>query len=151
MAMQKTLIILKPNAVKRNLVGKIIERFELKGLEILEMAATHATREQLVEHYKEHEGKSFFESTVNFMMSGKIVALLLRGKNAIEVGRTLIGGKGAESLPGTIRGDFCMCVGRNIIHGSSSESDAAKEAKIWFPNFVEREVKIDDNLYEGEE
>jgi len=131
--LQKTLIILKPDAVKRGLVGKILARFEEKGIKIVAMKMVQLNREILEKHYAEHKGKPFYESLVSFMQSGPVVLAVLEGFNAIEVVRKMVGAtNGREAEPGTIRGDYSMSQQNNLIHASADTSVAEREIKLFF-------------------
>jgi len=131
--LQKTLIILKPDAVKRGLVGKILTRFEEKGIKIVAMKMVQLNREILENHYAEHKGKPFYESLVSFMQSGPVVLAVLEGFNAIEVVRKMVGAtNGREAEPGTIRGDYSMSQQNNLIHASADTSVAEREIKLFF-------------------
>ncbi len=133
--MQKTLVIIKPDAVQRRLVGKIIKRFEDKGLEIIGLKMTVISEELVKEHYSAHVGKDHYEKLVKFMTSGPVVMMALRGKKAIEVTRKLMGSTfGHEANPGTIRGDFAISKRFNLLHGSDSEESAEKEISLFFEN-----------------
>jgi len=131
--LQKTLIILKPDAVKRGLVGKILARFEEKGIKIVAMKMVQLNREILEKHYAEHKGKPFYESLVSFMQSGPVVLAVLEGFNAIEVVRKMVGAtNGREAEPGTIRGDYSMSQQNNLIHASADTSVTEREIKLFF-------------------
>ncbi|WP_456472459.1 nucleoside-diphosphate kinase [Methanocaldococcus sp.] len=131
--MEKTLIILKPDAVKRRIIGKIIERIEDKGLNIIAMKMTKLKREEAEEFYKEHKGKEFYEGLINFMTSDRIVAMVVEGENCIEVVRKMIGKTNPlEADPGTIRGDFALKLPENVIHASDSKESAKREIKFFF-------------------
>ena len=133
--MQKTLVIIKPDAVQRRLIGKIINRFEEKGLEIVGLKMTVISAELAKEHYSDHVGRDYYEKLVKFMTSGPVVMMVLRGKKAIAVTRKLMGSTfGHEAEPGTIRGDFAISKRFNLIHGSDSEESAAKEISLFFEN-----------------
>ena len=133
--MQKTLVIIKPDGVQRRLIGKIINRFEEKGLEIVGLKMTVISAELAKEHYSDHVGRDYYEKLVKFMTSGPVVMMVLRGKKAIAVTRKLMGSTfGYEAEPGTIRGDFAISKRFNLIHGSDSEESAAKEISLFFEN-----------------
>ncbi len=133
--MQKTLVIIKPDAVQRRLIGKIINRFEEKGLEIIGLKTTVISEELAQEHYSVHAGRDYYDKLVKFMTSGPVVMVVLRGKKAIEVTRKLMGSTfGYEAEPGTIRGDFAMSKRFNLLHGSDSEESAGKEISLFFDN-----------------
>ncbi len=131
--MQRTLAIIKPDAVQRRLIGKIINRFEEKGLEIIGLKKTVISEDLAKKNYSVHEGKDFFEKLIKFMTSGPVVILVLRGKNAIGVTRRLMGStSGHEADPGTIRGDYAICGRFNLIHGSDSVESAEREISLFF-------------------
>ncbi len=131
--MQRTLAIIKPDAVQRRLIGKIISRFEEKGLEIVGLKMTVISEDLAKKNYSVHEGKDFFEKLIKFMTSGPVVILVLRGENAIEVIRKLMGStSGHEADPGTIRGDYAMSGRFNLIHGSDSVESAEREISLFF-------------------
>ncbi|MEZ6140508.1 MAG: nucleoside-diphosphate kinase [Zavarzinella sp.] len=131
--MQQTLILLKPDAVQRRLVGTILERFERKGLRLVALKLIHVSRELAEKHYSVHKGKPFYDSLLDFLTSGPTVAVVLEGREAVAVCRTLMGSTdGAKSPPGTIRGDFALSVQNNLIHGSDSLENAATEIALWF-------------------
>ena len=133
--MDRTLILVKPDAFARNLTGEIIGRFERKGLRIValrHMTLDEATAEQ---HYAEHEGKPFFGELVSFITSGPLVAMVLEGTEAVRAARQVIGATNPlEAVPGSIRGDFAVEVGQNMVHGSDSNESAEREAALFFPN-----------------
>ncbi|WP_457613686.1 nucleoside-diphosphate kinase [Methanocaldococcus sp.] len=130
---ERTFVALKPDAVKRKLVGKIIERFEDKGLEIVAMKMIKLNREMAEKYYEEHKGKEFYEKLINFMTSGRIVAMVIEGEEAISVVRKMIGRTNPiEAEPGTIRGDFATKTPENVIHASDSKESAEREIKLFF-------------------
>ncbi|MBP3958617.1 nucleoside-diphosphate kinase [Gemmata sp. G18] len=131
--MQRTLILLKPDAVQRRLVGDIITRFERKGLRLAGLKLVQVSRELAEKHYAVHKGKPFYESLLTFLTSGPTVALVWEGREAVAVCRNLMGvTDGAKSAPGTIRGDFALSVQNNLVHGSDSTENAAIEIALWF-------------------
>ena len=133
-AMERTLVLLKPDAVQRGLVGRILARFEAKGLKLVGLKLRRFEPELLAEHYRDHRGKSFYEGLLRFMSSGPAVAAALEGENAIAVTRSLMGKtNSAEALPGTIRGDFGLSVSFNLVHGSDQPESARRELSIFFP------------------
>ena len=133
MAMETTLVFLKPDAVQRGLMGRIIARFEDKGLRIVATKLIHVSQEQAQQHYAEHEGKPFYPTLIEFVTSGPVLAMAIRGDDAVSVCRTLMGTtNGKEAAPGTIRGDFGMSPGYNLIHGSDSPESAKRELAMWF-------------------
>ncbi|ALD64135.1 nucleoside-diphosphate kinase [Glutamicibacter soli] len=136
---ERTLILVKPDGVKRGLTGQIIARIEAKGYTIAELKQVTATREVLAQHYAEHEGKPFYEPLVEFMLSGPVVAIVAEGHNVITGFRSLAGTTDpTTAAPGTIRGDlgrdWGLKVQQNLVHGSDSEESAAREIGIWFGN-----------------
>jgi nucleoside-diphosphate kinase len=131
--MQRTLVLLKPDAVQRRLVGNLIERLERKGLRIVGMKFVQPSRSLAEKHYAVHRGKPFFEDLLRFLTSGPTVALCLEGREAVAVVRTLMGPTdGAKAPPGTIRGDFGLSVQNNLVHGSDSLENAELEIALWF-------------------
>jgi len=125
--------MLKPDAVKRKLIGRIIQRFEDKGLEIVEMKMLTLSKEMAEEFYKMHKGREFYERLIKFMTSGRIVAMVVEGENAISIVRKMIGKTNpVEAEPGTIRGDFALSTPNNIIHASDSKESAEREIKLFF-------------------
>jgi nucleoside-diphosphate kinase len=131
--MEKSLIIIKPDGVQRRLVGEIIGRIERKGLKITAMKLMEVTRELAEKHYAVHQGKPFYDSLVNFITSGPVVAMAVEGPNAIAVMRKLMGKTfGFEAEPGTIRGDFGVSTQFNLVHGSDAPETAEKELALWF-------------------
>lgn len=130
---QQTLILLKPDAVQRRLVGDLIARFERKGLRLAALKLVQAPRELAEKHYAVHKGKPFYESLLTFLTSGPTVAMVWEGREAVAVGRSLMGmTDGAKAPPGTIRGDFALSVQNNLVHGSDSPENAALEIGLWF-------------------
>lgn len=130
---QKTLIILKPDAVKRKLVGEIIRRFENKGLSLSQMKLTTIGRDLAETHYGEHKGKPFYEDLVGFITGGPVVVMALEGPEAIKVARKLMGAtKFTDAEPGTIRGDYAHDLTANLVHGSDSPESAQRELKLFF-------------------
>ena len=131
--MQRTLVLVKPDAVQRKLAGEIISRLEKKGLKIVALKMLQMDRELAEQHYAIHKGKPFFPGLVDFITSGPIVAAVVEGENAVEVVRRLMGETDPlKAAPGTIRGDFGLDIGQNLIHGSDSGENAAKEINLFF-------------------
>jgi nucleoside-diphosphate kinase len=131
--MERTLILVKPDAFARGLTGEIIRRFENKGLKIVAMRHMQVTEDLAKQHYAEHDGKPFFGELVEFITSGPIVALVLVGESAIKAARQVIGATNPlEAAPGSIRGDFAIAVGQNMVHGSDSPESGEREAKLFF-------------------
>ncbi len=134
MAIEQTLILVKPDAFARGLTGEIIARFERKGLRILQLQKMTLTEETAKTHYGEHEGKPFFGELVDFITSGPLVAMVLEGEDAIKAARQVIGATNPlEAMTGSIRGDFAIAVGQNMVHGSDSPESGQREAAIFFP------------------
>jgi nucleoside-diphosphate kinase len=133
--MERTLILVKPDAFARGLTGEIVARFENKGLKIVAMRHMQVDEDLAKRHYAEHEGKPFFGELVAFITSGPIVALVLEGTEAIRAARQVIGATNPlEAAPGSIRGDFAIEVGQNMVHGSDSPESGTREAELFFPN-----------------
>lgn len=131
--MERTLIIIKPDAVQRGLSGPIIHRFESRGLRIAAMKFMQITDELARKHYAIHDGKPFFEPLVAYITSGPVVVMILEGKNAIEVARRTMGATNpVEASPGTIRADFGIEIGRNLVHGSDGPETATIEMALFF-------------------
>ncbi len=131
--MERTLIIVKPDAVQRGLIGEIVGRFERRGLRIVGMKFMQIDRELASRHYGEHKGKGFYESLLAYITSAPVVVMVLEAPNAVELARKTIGAtKPVESPPGSIRGDFGVEVGRNLVHGSDSVESAEREIKLFF-------------------
>ena len=133
MTVESTLLIVKPDGVRRGLVGEVLRRAEVKGLQIAEMRMMRIDRALAEEHYGEHREKPFFGELVEFITSGVAVVARLEGENAIEVWRTLMGPTDpAKAPPGTIRGDLGLIITQNIVHGSDSPESAGRELKLFF-------------------
>lgn len=131
--MQRTLILLKPDAVQRRLVGQITARFEQKGLRLVAMKLVRASRDLAEKHYAVHKGKPFYESLLSFLTSGPTVAMVLEGREAVAACRNLMGiTDGVKAGPGTVRGDFALSVQNNLVHGSDSAENATAEITLWF-------------------
>jgi nucleoside-diphosphate kinase len=131
--MQQTLILLKPDAVQRRLVGEVIGRFEKKGLRLVGLKLVKPSRDLAEKHYAVHKGKPFYESLLSFLTSGPTVAMVWEGREAVAACRLLMGlTDGAKSPPGTIRGDFGLSVQNNLVHGSDSAENATLEIGLWF-------------------
>lgn len=131
--MDRTFVMIKPDAVARGLVGEIISRFEHKGLKVGQMKMMTLTRELAENNYAEHRDKPFYRDLVDYVMRGPVVVMILEGDRAVPVARTLIGATHpAEAAPGTIRGDFGIVISENIVHGSDSPESAEREIGIFF-------------------
>jgi len=132
--MDRTLILVKPDAFARGLTGEIISRFERKGLRIAELRRMTMSRDLAERHYAEHVGKPFFEELVEFITSGPLVAMVLEGESAVAAARHVIGATNPlEASPGSIRGDFAIETGTNLVHGSDSDESATREIGLFFP------------------
>jgi nucleoside-diphosphate kinase len=132
--MDRTLILVKPDAFARGLTGEIIARFERKGLRIVALKHMTADESLAKQHYAEHEGKPFFGELVEFITSGPLVAMVLEGEEAITAARQVIGATNPlEATTGSIRGDFAVAVGQNMVHGSDSVESGKREAALFFP------------------
>ncbi len=149
--MEKTYVMIKPDAVQRNLIGEIISCFEKKGLTLVAMKFLRLSQEQAQAHYQEHVGKKFHDGLISFITSGPVVAMVWEGKNAVSIARKLMGSTNpAEAEPASIRGKYGMDVGRNIIHGADSAESARREIAIYFQpeEIVAYEKNIDQWIYE---
>ena len=133
MAVERTLILIKPDAVQRSVAGEILARVERRGFGVVAGKLLRVSRELGEEHYAEHREKPFFGELVEFITSGPIVALVLEGESAIKAARQVIGATNPlEAAPGSIRGDFAIAVGQNMVHGSDSPESGEREAKLFF-------------------
>jgi nucleoside-diphosphate kinase len=131
---QRTLILIKPDGVQRNIIGEVISRIESKGLKLVALELRTIDTDTAHSHYAEHAEKPFFPGLVEFITSGPLVALVAEGERSIEAFRALAGATDpVKAAPGTIRGDFALEVGENIVHGSDSPESAEREIKIFFP------------------
>jgi len=142
---------IKPDGVQRGIVGNIVSRFETKGYQLIAMKTKMASKELLESHYKDLVDKPFFPKLRDYMLSGPVVCMIWSGKEAVSTGRKMLGATNPlESAPGTIRGDFCIEVGRNICHGSDSPENAEKEIALWFEDseVLDWESHSKDWIYE---
>lgn len=131
--MERTLILVKPDAMQRGLAGTVLSRLEQRGLRVVGLRLLHVDRAMAERHYAEHVGKPFFEGLVAYITSSPIVAAVFEGSNAVAAARQTMGStRPTEAAPGTIRGDFGLEVGRNLVHGSDSPESAAREIGIFF-------------------
>lgn len=131
--MQRTFAMVKPDGVRRGLVGEIISRFEKRGIKVVALKLMQMTPEMAQEHYAEHKGKPFFPSVVEFITSGPVAAMVLEGENVISAVRTMMGATDPkDSAPGTIRSDYALTMSENIIHGSDSPDSASREIGLFF-------------------
>lgn len=130
---QRTFVAIKPDGVERGLIGEVINRFERRGLKLVGMKLLQVSREMAETHYGEHKGKPFYDGLVSYITSAPIVGMVLEGKDAVALARNVIGATNpANAAPGTIRGDFAVEIGRNIVHGSDSPESAKREIGIFF-------------------
>jgi nucleoside-diphosphate kinase len=135
--MERTLILVKPDAFARRLTGEVIARFERKGLSLVAMRLMTISRELAERHYAEHHGKPFFDELVSFITSGPLVAMVLEGESAVRAARQVIGATNPlEANTGSIRGDYAIVVGQNLVHGSDAEQSAAREVALFFPELA---------------
>lgn len=152
MPAERTLILFKPDAVQRRLVGRILQRFEDKGLKVAAMKLMQISRELAEKHYAPHKGKPFFEPLVKFMTGAPVVALVLEGPNAIDVARKLMGATfGFKAEPGTIRGDFGISNQFNLVHGSDSKESAEREVGLFFSSKEILEYRTADEALHSNE
>ncbi|XP_054715935.1 LOW QUALITY PROTEIN: nucleoside diphosphate kinase-like [Uloborus diversus] len=150
-ARERTFIMIKPDGVQRGLIGKIISRFEEKGFKLVAMKFMQASNELLEKHYADLAGRPFFPGLVRYMQLGPVVPMVWEGLNIVKTGRDIIGATNPmESAPGTLRGDLCIQVGRNIIHGSDSVPSAEKEIGLWFTDeeLANYSMAMDSWIYE---
>jgi len=135
MAVETTLVLVKPDGMRRGLAGEIVARFERRGLELRGARLLKITRALAQQHYAEHKGKPFFGDLVSFITSGPVLALAVRGESAVSVVRAMMGATDPlDSAPGTIRGDFALELSENIVHGSDSKASAKRELALFFPD-----------------
>eukprot|EP00835_Amoeboradix_gromovi_P002568 NODE_148_length_17471_cov_0.413136.p11 type:complete len:149 gc:universal NODE_148_length_17471_cov_0.413136:733-287(-) len=148
--MEQTYIMVKPDGVVRNLTGEIIKRFEQRGYKLVGLKLVKPSKEHLEKHYSDLKEKPFFPKMINYMLSGPVVAMVYEGNNAVKMGRMMLGATNpADSLPGSIRGDFSIDIGRNICHGSDTVENAKKEIQLWFPEgVVSYEQPMQSKIYE---
>jgi nucleoside-diphosphate kinase len=134
-AVERTLVLLKPDAVQRGICGELIARFERRGFRIRGARYLKVTRPLAARHYAEHKGKPFYDGLVSFITTGPTLALALEGESAISVVRTMMGATNPlDSAPGTIRGDYALELSENVVHGSDSKASAKRELALFFPD-----------------
>ena len=134
--MEETLVLIKPDGVKRQLCGEILSRYERKGLEIKAMKLLQTPQELAEEHYAEHKDKPFFGELVDFITSGPVLAFILGGQNAVASVRAINGATNPlDATPGSIRGDYALTMDANVVHASDSPEAAAREIHLWFPEY----------------
>jgi nucleoside-diphosphate kinase len=135
MAVETTLVLVKPDGMRRRLAGEILARLERRGLELRGARLLKITRSLAQQHYAEHKGKPFYADLVSFITSGPVLALAVRGESAVSVVRAMMGATNPlDSAPGTIRGDYALELSENIVHGSDSKASAKRELGLFFPN-----------------
>jgi len=147
--LERTFIILKPNAVRRGLIGEILKRFEQRGIKIVGLKLLWMTQEQCEKLYEPHKGKPFYEELVNFMMSGPVVAVVVEAPRVIEMVRHIVGATDPlKAEAGTIRGEFALTVTKNLIHASDSVENAEREMSIFFSpeDLIEYKLDIQDDI-----
>jgi nucleoside-diphosphate kinase len=133
MGTERTFAMVKPDGVKRGLVGEVVSRLERKGFRLVEMKLMQVSREIAETHYGEHKGKPFFEGLVEFITSGPVVAMIVEGENAIAEWRKMMGATNPkDAAPGTIRGDLASTIDENVVHGSDAPATAEREIRIFF-------------------
>ncbi len=148
---EKTFAMVKPDGVQRGLVGRIVQRFEDRGLKVCAMKMMKIPRELAERHYEEHKGKEFYDPLLTYITSGPVVCMVLEGENAIAALRAMMGKTNPQdAAPGTIRGDLSQVTGRNIVHGSDSSESAKREIKLFFNDYeIQKYEKIDEaSLFE---
>lgn len=134
--MEETLVLIKPDGVKRQICGEILTRYERKGLIIKAMKLLQTSKELAEEHYAEHKDKPFFGELVDFITSGPVLAFVLAGKNAVTSVRTINGATNpVDATPGSIRGDYALTMDSNVVHASDSVDSATREIHLWFPEY----------------
>lgn len=149
--MERTFVMLKPGSIQRGLIGSIISRFENRGLKIIAMKMITVSKDLAERHYAEHKGKPFYKDLVSYITSGPVVAMVLEGDKAISVVRSMMGKTDPlESPPGSIRGDYGLSLGKNIVHGSDSEASAKREIDLFFTQeeFLKYKKCDEDWIYE---
>ncbi|KAJ3313320.1 nucleoside diphosphate kinase [Gonapodya sp. JEL0774] len=148
---ERTFIAVKPDGVERGLTGEIIKRFEQRGYKLVAIQILKAPESLLKQHYADLAGKPFFPALMAYMQSGPVVAMVWEGKEVVKTGRVMLGATNPlASAPGTIRGDFSIDIGHNIVHGSDSVESANKEIALWFPSGVVEYTRphVDSLIYE---
>ncbi len=148
---EQTFAMVKPDGVQRGLVGEIVRRFEARGLKIAGLKLMNVPRSLAEEHYAEHRERPFFSGLVEYITSGPVCCLVLEGKNAVKIVRTVNGATNpVDAVPGTIRGDFAVEIGRNVVHGSDAPESAAREIGLYFTKdeILAYTRGVDSYLYE---
>ena len=133
-AIEKTLVLVKPDGVKKHICGEVISRFERKGLEVEAIKMIQVPEELAKKHYAEHEGKGFFKDLIAFITSGPVLVMVIKGENAVAAVRQINGATDPlKAVPGSIRGDFATSIDENVVHASDAPETAAREIALWFP------------------
>ena len=133
-AIEKTLVLVKPDGVKKHICGEVISRFERKGLEVEAIKMIQVPEELAKKHYAEHEGKGFFKDLIAFITSGPVLAMVIKGENAVDAVRQINGATDPlKAVPGSIRGDFATSIDENVVHASDAPETAEREIGLWFP------------------
>lgn len=136
---ETTLVLIKPGGVSRNLIGEITRRIEARGLAVVGLKLMAAPKKLVQEHYAEHKARPFFKDVCDYLTSGPVVAMAVRGENAVKAIRAMMGATNPiEALPGTVRGDFALTIDDNLTHSSSDPAAAKREIKLWFPEKLSR-------------
>ncbi len=150
--MERTFVMVKPDGVQRGLVGEVVRRLERKGLKIVAMKMLKIDKALAENHYAEHKGKPFFDGLISYITSGPVVAMVVEGKEAIKVVRKLVGATNpVEADPGTIRGDFGLDIGRNVVHASDSAESAKREISLFFSDEEILDYERSDEVWIYEE
>jgi len=140
---ERTFVMVKPDGVARGLVGRIVQRFEDRGLKLSAMKLMRIPRELAERHYEEHKGKGFYEPLLSYITSGPSVCMVIEGENAVAVCRSMMGKTNPQDAgPGTIRGDFAQVTGRNVVHGSDSSESAKREIKLFFNDYEQQDYAL---------
>ena len=133
-AIEKTVVLVKPDGVKKHICGEVISRFERKGLEVEAIKMIQVPEELAKKHYAEHEGKGFFKDLIAFITSGPVLAMVIKGENAVAAVRQINGATDPlKAVPGSIRGDFATSIDENVVHASDAPETAEREIGLWFP------------------
>ena len=145
---ERTYVMIKPDGVQRGLIGEVVKRFENRGFKLMAMKMCSPSQEHIEKHYADLSTKKFFPGLVQYMLQGPVVAMVWQGTEAVKIGRLMVGETDPiQSLPGTLRGDFCIEKGRNIIHASDAVSSAEHEIALWFkPEEINKWAKLDQGM-----
>ncbi|MBN1677236.1 MAG: nucleoside-diphosphate kinase [Candidatus Thermoplasmatota archaeon] len=145
--MERTFVMVKPDGVQRGIVGRVLDRFEARGIKMCAIKMMRIPRELAERHYAEHKGKTFYEPLLAYITSGPVVCMVLEGENVVATVRTMMGKTNPQDAsPGTIRADFAQVTGRNIVHGSDSPESAKREINLFFNDYeLQKYEKIDES------